>query len=296
MTKCLRASSRWHWSAPAASAAAAASRRGTGRLAAKVEAGLGFALTGAQRMAIAEISADLAQPRRMMRLLQGDVGSGKTLVALMAMLSRGRKRRAGRADGADRDPRPPAPGDLAPPRPPGWARDRIVDRPGKGQGARRYPCRPRLRPIADRRRDPRAAAARCRVSRPRPCRDRRAAPLWRRAAPGAHRKGPRRRHPADVGDADPAHLDDDRLWRSRRLAADRKTARPPADRHPHRPARTPRRGHRRPRAAPWRKGPKPIGSARWSTNPRMPTSPPRASVQRRSKPCCRAGSGWCTAA
>ena len=61
--------------------------RGTGRLAAKVEAGLGFALTGAQRMAIAEISADLAQPRRMMRLLQGDVGSGKTLVALMAMLS-----------------------------------------------------------------------------------------------------------------------------------------------------------------------------------------------------------------
>ncbi len=60
---------------------------GTGRLAAKVEARLGFALTGAQRMAIAEISADLAQSRRMMRLLQGDVGSGKTLVALMAMLA-----------------------------------------------------------------------------------------------------------------------------------------------------------------------------------------------------------------
>ncbi len=60
---------------------------GTGKLAATVEAGLGFALTGAQRLAIAEISADLAQPRHMMRLLQGDVGSGKTLVALMAMLS-----------------------------------------------------------------------------------------------------------------------------------------------------------------------------------------------------------------
>ncbi|HXC13994.1 MAG TPA: ATP-dependent DNA helicase RecG [Stellaceae bacterium] len=59
----------------------------TGKLAAAVEAGLGFALTGAQRLAIAEISADLAQPRHMMRLLQGDVGSGKTLVALMAMLS-----------------------------------------------------------------------------------------------------------------------------------------------------------------------------------------------------------------
>jgi ATP-dependent DNA helicase RecG len=60
---------------------------GSGTLAAKVEGGLGFALTGAQRMAIAEISAEMAQARRMMRLLQGDVGSGKTVVALMAMLA-----------------------------------------------------------------------------------------------------------------------------------------------------------------------------------------------------------------
>jgi ATP-dependent DNA helicase RecG len=60
---------------------------GSGALAAKVEGGLGFALTGAQRLAIAEISAEMAQPRRMMRLLQGDVGSGKTVVALMAMLN-----------------------------------------------------------------------------------------------------------------------------------------------------------------------------------------------------------------
>ena len=52
-----------------------------------VEAALGFALTGAQRLAIAEITADMAQPRRMMRLLQGDVGSGKTVVALLAMLA-----------------------------------------------------------------------------------------------------------------------------------------------------------------------------------------------------------------
>ena len=60
---------------------------GSGMLAAKVEAALDFALTGAQRMAIAEISAEMAQGRRMMRLLQGDVGSGKTVVALMAMLA-----------------------------------------------------------------------------------------------------------------------------------------------------------------------------------------------------------------
>jgi ATP-dependent DNA helicase RecG len=59
---------------------------GSGALTARVESGLGFALTAAQRLAIAEIAADMAQPRRMMRLLQGDVGSGKTVVALLAML------------------------------------------------------------------------------------------------------------------------------------------------------------------------------------------------------------------
>ncbi len=38
-------------------------------------------------MAFAEIAADMAQPARMLRLLQGDVGSGKTVVALLAMLN-----------------------------------------------------------------------------------------------------------------------------------------------------------------------------------------------------------------
>ena len=60
---------------------------GTGAMASRVEAALGFALTGAQRLAIVEIAAEMAEPRRMMRLLQGDVGSGKTVVALMAMLT-----------------------------------------------------------------------------------------------------------------------------------------------------------------------------------------------------------------
>jgi ATP-dependent DNA helicase RecG len=60
---------------------------GSRALTGRVEAGLGFALTGAQRLAIAEIAADMGQPRRMMRLLQGDVGSGKTVVALLAMLA-----------------------------------------------------------------------------------------------------------------------------------------------------------------------------------------------------------------
>ena len=47
---------------------------------------LPFALTGAQKRSIAEIEGDLAQHAPMLRLLQGDVGSGKTVVALSAML------------------------------------------------------------------------------------------------------------------------------------------------------------------------------------------------------------------
>ncbi|MEM7300384.1 MAG: ATP-dependent DNA helicase RecG [Pseudomonadota bacterium] len=46
---------------------------------------LPFSLTNSQTEALSEISADLANPDRMLRLLQGDVGSGKTVVALLAM-------------------------------------------------------------------------------------------------------------------------------------------------------------------------------------------------------------------
>jgi ATP-dependent DNA helicase RecG len=56
-----------------------------GRLAAKIEAALPFSLTGTQARSLDEIRADLAAPKRMLRLLQGDVGSGKTIVALLAM-------------------------------------------------------------------------------------------------------------------------------------------------------------------------------------------------------------------
>ncbi|NLC98949.1 MAG: ATP-dependent DNA helicase RecG, partial [Actinomycetales bacterium] len=50
------------------------------------EARLPFTLTSGQQAVLAEISADLSQPHPMHRLLQGDVGSGKTIVALLAML------------------------------------------------------------------------------------------------------------------------------------------------------------------------------------------------------------------
>jgi ATP-dependent DNA helicase RecG len=54
-------------------------------LADKVEADLPFRLTGAQVRSLAEIRADLAAGERMSRLVQGDVGSGKTVVAMLAM-------------------------------------------------------------------------------------------------------------------------------------------------------------------------------------------------------------------
>jgi ATP-dependent DNA helicase RecG len=65
----------------------AAGRRlsGTGRLTEKIIAALPYQLTGSQRGALDEILRDLAAPERMIRLLQGDVGSGKTVVALMAL-------------------------------------------------------------------------------------------------------------------------------------------------------------------------------------------------------------------
>jgi len=52
----------------------------------RIRARFPFELTGAQNRAIAEIAADLARERPMNRLLQGDVGSGKTVVALYAAL------------------------------------------------------------------------------------------------------------------------------------------------------------------------------------------------------------------
>src|SRR3954469_15629312 len=72
----LRQSQRRHRTAPLA---------GTGELTAKLR--LPYQLTGAQRRVIEEIRGDMAQSAPMLRLLQGDVGSGKTLVAVVAMLA-----------------------------------------------------------------------------------------------------------------------------------------------------------------------------------------------------------------
>ncbi|WP_414897672.1 ATP-dependent DNA helicase RecG [Rhodovulum sp. YEN HP10] len=60
--------------------------QGDGLLRQKALAALPFRPTGAQSRAMAEIAADMAAEARMTRLLQGDVGAGKTLVAWMALL------------------------------------------------------------------------------------------------------------------------------------------------------------------------------------------------------------------
>jgi ATP-dependent DNA helicase RecG len=58
---------------------------GDGSIRARIADALPFALTNSQRQALKEIAQDISSQHRMLRLLQGDVGSGKTVVALMAM-------------------------------------------------------------------------------------------------------------------------------------------------------------------------------------------------------------------
>jgi ATP-dependent DNA helicase RecG len=65
--------------------AAGVERSFIGALRDKIMAALPYSLTASQKNAVAEIETDLASPDRMLRLLQGDVGSGKTVIALLAM-------------------------------------------------------------------------------------------------------------------------------------------------------------------------------------------------------------------
>ncbi|MDC7789247.1 ATP-dependent DNA helicase RecG [Rhodoplanes sp. TEM] len=60
------------------------STTGDGRIRDKLRAALPWTLTASQAKAVEDIAADLEKPERMLRLLQGDVGSGKTVVALFA--------------------------------------------------------------------------------------------------------------------------------------------------------------------------------------------------------------------
>ncbi len=83
-TSSWRGNSRSRWCARICGARPAGPPRVPGTCARKLIEALPYSLTPSQTRAVADIVADLAKPERMLRLLQGDVGSGKTVVALLA--------------------------------------------------------------------------------------------------------------------------------------------------------------------------------------------------------------------
>ena len=188
----------------------------------------GFPPTASQEQALREIDADLASPRRMLRLLQGDVGSGKTLVALLAML---------RAVEAGKQAALMAPTEVlakqhhrvSVPAMPGAGR--AADRIDQGQGTRPPAARHQGRVHPDRRRHPRAVPGCGRISRPGGGGDRRAAPVRRQSAPDARCEGRAHRRPDHDRDADPADVAADPVGRNGRQPPDRKTRRAAADSH-----------------------------------------------------------------
>ncbi len=207
--------------------------KGDGRVRAKLADALPFSLTNAQREAMREIEADMGAPRRMLRLLQGDVGSGKTVVALLAMA-------IAVESGAQAALMAPTEvlarqhlETIAPLAEKAGLRIGLLTGPREGprpQGRSRTPCPRRHR---HHHRHARAVPAGRRLSRPRLRRHRRAAPLRRAPAPVAAVEGRQRRHrrAGHDGDAHPAHAGHDALRRPRRVAPHREAARAQADRH-----------------------------------------------------------------
>ena len=110
---------------------------GDGRLVAKrLKRGLPFGLTGSQEQAVEDIRRDLVSDKKMLRLLQGDVGSGKTVVGLLAMASAIEAGRQAATDGADRNSRAPAFRAHRPDGRAGRPDDRAVDRTRQGRERR----------------------------------------------------------------------------------------------------------------------------------------------------------------
>ena len=160
-----------------------------GELVARYRAALPFELTEHQEHAIAEIDRDLARTVPMQRLLQGDVGSGKTVVAAVRAAARRRGGTSGSLHGADGNPRRAA---LSHGRD-ALRRARRARRAADGHvGLEARPGGDRDRRGADRGRHARADPGRRRVRRPRGRRRRRAAPLRRRAAAARSPSGGRR--------------------------------------------------------------------------------------------------------
>ena len=207
---------------------------GDGSVRARIADALPFGLTNSQRLALKEIAEDMGAPHRMLRLLQGDVGSGKTVVALMAMAV---------AVEAGAQAALMAPTEvlarqhadtIAPYAEAAGLRLALLTGPRKGPRAHRPAGTAGGRRDRHPRRHARAVPGRRRLQGPGLRRHRRAAPLRRAPAPRPADQGRqrRRRRAGDDGDADPAHAADDALRRPRRVEAHGEAGGPQADRHP----------------------------------------------------------------
>ena len=202
---------------------------GDGAIEAKIRAALPYSLTRSQEQALAEIHADLAEPERMLRLLQGDVGSGKTVVGLLAMA------RAAEAGGQSALMAPTEIlarqhfATIAPLAARAGLKAAILT--GREKGRERAEILEGIASGAIRHRHRHACAVPGSGGVPRSGAGdrRRAAPLRRAPAPGDHRQGQCARHAGDDGDPDPAHAGADRLRRHGRVEAHRKAGRPAAD-------------------------------------------------------------------
>ncbi len=194
---------------------------------------LPFELTGDQRTAIEEIDADLEAAAPMQRLLMGEVGSGKTVVALYAML---RAVESGHQAALMAPTETLAEQHFAQPRAAARGRRparRAAHRRDAGAGPPRAARASRERPARPARRHPRADRGAGRVPQPRGRGRRRAAPLRGAAARRARRegtRGPGSPRPPHDRDADPAHALADRLRRPRRQRAARAPGGPQAGR------------------------------------------------------------------
>ena len=218
----------------------------SGELVERFLGALPFALTGDQERVIAEITADLARPIPMHRLLQGDVGAGKTVVAVAALLTAVQ----GGHQGAFM-----APTEVLAEQHLASIRPMVEGITIPDAGASLFGDRPLTvelltNKVAGKERQRILTALEAgevdllvgthaliqdggRVPQPRRGRDRRAAPLRRGAAGRAQGQGRRcgARRARDDGHPHPAHRGDDGLRRPRRLGARGEAGRTPADRH-----------------------------------------------------------------